>query len=81
MIERMKVTLSNGKTRVLKSPACLKKINYNREAMFVFSDGAIYYGYCDGKISSEGMFHIEDTVHCGCHLVSQLIGWCYLENQ
>lgn len=73
----MTVTLVNGKRRTLRRPDEITKINYNREALFVFKGGEMVYGYCDGKVSGS-LFHIEDTVHCGSYQTERLIGWCYL---
>ncbi len=71
--------ISNGVSppRTYRKPEDLKKINYNREAEFVFKDGSTVYGYCDGKVSGE-LFYIEDTVHCGTYLIRQLERWRYL---
>lgn len=63
--------------RTYRKPEDLGKINYNREAEFVFDDGSVVYGYCDGRVRGE-LFYIEDTVHCGSYLISQLVRWRYL---
>lgn len=56
----------------------LKKINYNREAEFVFKDGSIYYGWCDGEIGADGYFYIESTVGHSAHKLEYLEKWRYL---
>ena len=75
-MDRFTEKLLNGKK--LKQPKDLGNINYNREAVFVFNDGSIYYGCCDGEIGVDGYFYIESTVNCSAHKLEYLEGWCYL---
>ena len=62
--------------RTYRKPEDLKKINYNREAEFVFRTAVP----CTATVT-EGqreLFYIEDTVHCGTYLIRQLERWRYL---
>lgn len=64
--------------RTYRKPEDLRKINYNREAEFVFNDGSIYYGWCDGEISADEYFYIESTVGHSAHKLKYLEKWRYL---
>lgn len=80
-MERMTITMANGRSRRLSSPEKLREIDPDREALFMFDSGDVYVGYCDGVINSQGNFYIEGTVCIAPHLFGQLIGWCYLESK
>lgn len=75
-MDRFTKELLDGKK--LKQPQELTKINYNREAVFVFKDGGVYYGWCDGEISADGYFYIDSNVSHSAHKLEYLEGWCYL---
>lgn len=80
MKDEMTVVMANGERRKLNSPAELRGIDPDREAMFVFRGGDAYTGYCDGVINSYGNFYIEGTVCISNHPINSLKGWCYLQN-
>ena len=75
---KIKVTMSDGSRRVLKSPNDLANIDENREAGFVMGNGEIFYGYSDGEVDEDGDFCVTRTLHNSIGLpFKYLIGWFY----
>ena len=75
---KIKVTMSDGSRRVLKSPNDLANIDENREAGFVMGNGEIFYGYSDGEVDEDGDFCVTRTHHNSIGLpLKYLIGWFY----
>ena len=75
---KIKVTMSDGSRRVLKSPNDLANIDENREAGFVMGNGEIFYGYSDGEVDEDGEFCVTRTSHNSIGLpFKYLIGWSY----
>lgn len=74
---KIKVTMSDGSRRVLKSPNDLANIDENREACFVMGNGEVFYGYSDGEVDEDGDFRITRTLHSIGLPFKCLIGWFY----
>ena len=75
---KIKITMSDGRRRVLKSPNDLANIDENREAGFVMGNGEIFYGYSDGEVDEDGDFCVTRTSHNSIGLpFKYLIGWFY----
>lgn len=79
---KIKVTFTDGKSRVLKAPSELPEIDKNREARFVMKNGEVFTGYCDGDVDVDDIFCIKrQTGHFGLGLFfNRLLGWCYTTN-
>ena len=75
---KIKVTMSDGSRRVLKSPNDLANIEENREAGFVMGNGEVFYGYSDGEVDEDGDCCVTPTPHNSIGLpFKYLIGWFY----
>lgn len=74
---KIKVAMSDGSRRVLKSPNDLANIDENREACFVMGNGEVFYGYSDGEVDEDGDFCITRTLHSIGLPFKCLIGWFY----
>lgn len=77
MAEKITVTFSNGKRRVLKSPEEFHTINKNRKALFVMNNFQVFEGYGDGELDDAGDFGIFGTIHGIALPFNRMLGWCY----
>lgn len=83
MREKITVTFSDGKRRVLKSPDEMENIDARRTALFVFNNFQVYRGTTDGEVDEDGDFclktdrsTIPGTLGIGLPF-ARLIGWAY----
>lgn len=81
MSEKITVTFSDGKRRVLKSPDEMENIDARRTALFVFNNFQVYRGTTDGEVDEDGDFclktdrsTIPGTLGIGLPF-ARLIGW------
>lgn len=59
MSEKITVTFSDGKRRVLKSPDEMGNIDARRTALFVFNNFQVYRGTTDGEVDEDGDFCLK----------------------
>ena len=81
MSEKITVTFSDGKRRVLKSPDEMENIDARRTALFVFNNFQVYRGTTDGEVDEDGDFFLKtdrSTIPGTLGLpFARLIGWAY----
>lgn len=74
---KIKITMSDGSRRVLKSPNDLANIDENRKAGFVMGNGEIFYGCSDGEVDEDGDFCVTRTPRSIGLPFKYVIGWFY----
>lgn len=75
-----KITLGMGKIYQLKRREDLSSIISDREALFLFDDGNIHVGLCDGQLDNDGDISIcrrNLELPPLCLPYKKLIGWEY----
>lgn len=78
-IEKINITLADGRKYKLRLPDTLQNIDSNRTAIFVFDDLECFEGCSDGYVDKDGDFIIFNSrTKFGVGLpFRRLVGWAY----
>lgn len=79
MIEKIKITLTNGQKYKLRKPETISEIDRSRTAIFLLDDMNVYTGCCDGEVDADGDFCIfrPGKNHGIAMPYARLMGWAY----